>query len=54
MSKYLYHGSVVLIRNRNSSRNEPLGSYFIEAQGISQMSSTKTKDFFDVAMENSR
>ena len=54
MSKSPYHGSVVLIRNMNSSRNETLGSDSIEAQGRSHMSSTKTRDFFDVALGNSR
>ena len=54
MSKYPYHASAVLIRNMNSSGNESLGSYSIEAQGRSHIISTKTKDFFDVAMENSR
>ena len=54
MSKSPYHGSVVLIRNRNSSRNESLGSDFVEAQGRSHMSSAKTKDLFDVALANSK
>ena len=54
MSKYPYHGSLVLIRNKNSSKNESPGSDSIEAQGRSHMSSAKTKDFFDVALENSR
>ena len=53
MSKSPYDGSVVLIRNRNSSKNESLGSDFVVAQGRSHMSSAKTKDFFDVALQNS-
>ena len=51
MSKSPYHGSIVLSRNRNSSRNESLGSDFVEAQGRSHISSTNTKDFFDVALQ---
>ena len=54
MSKSPYHGSIVLIRNRNSPGNESLGLDSVEAQGRSHMSSAKTKDFFDVALENSR
>ena len=54
MSKYPYHGSVVLIRNMNSSGNESLGSNSIEAQGTSHISSENTNDFFDVALANSR
>ena len=54
MSKSPYHGLVELSRNRNSSRNESLGSDSIEAQSRSHISSTKTNDFFDVALENSR
>ena len=52
--EYPYQGSVVLIRNMNSSGNESLGSDFVEAEGRSHMSSAKTKDFFDVALANSR
>ena len=44
----------MLIKNNNSFGNESLGSYSVEAQGISHMSSVNTKDFFDVALENSR
>ena len=54
MRKYPYHGSVVLIRNKNSFENESLGSNSIKAQGRSHMSLTKTKDFFDVDLENSK
>ena len=53
MSKCPYHGLVVLIRNKNSSGNESLGSDSVEAHGRSHMSSSKAKDFFDVALANS-
>ena len=42
---------VVLIRNRNSSGNESLGSNFIEAKGRSHMSPANTKYFFDVGWQ---
>ena len=54
MIKSPYHGSVVLVENGNSSGNESLGLDSIESQGRSWLSSTNTKDFFDVALENSK
>ena len=53
MIKSPYRVSVVLIRNKNSSENESLGSESVKAQGRSHISSEKTTDFFEVALENS-
>ena len=54
MIKSPYHGSVLLIRNKKSSRNESLGSESIKAHGSSHISFANTNDFFKVALENSR
>ena len=54
MIKYPYHGSVVLIKNINSSRNKSLGLESIKAQGRSHIGSAKTNDFFEVALADLR
>ena len=48
-----YHGSVVLMRNNDSSGNESEGSVSSIVWGRSHMSSAKTRDFFEVVLANS-
>ena len=54
MIKYPYHIFVVLIKNKNSFGNESLGSVSMRAWGRSHINSTKTKDFLEVVLVNSR
>ena len=49
----MYHGSVVLMINNDSSGNESKGSIVSVVQGRSHISSEKTKDFLEVLLENS-
>ena len=48
-----YHGSFVLMRNKDSSGNESKGSVVLVVQGRSYISSTKTRDFLEVLLVNS-
>ena len=43
----------MLIRNKNSSGNESLGSVFVVAWGRSHITSAKTKYFLEVVLANS-
>ena len=48
-----YHGSVVLMRNNDSSGRESKGSIFSIVWGRSHISSAKTRYFFEVLLANS-
>ena len=48
-----YHGSVVLMRNNDSSLNESKGSVVSIVRERSHISSAKTRDFLEVLLENS-
>ena len=48
-----YQGSVILMRNNDSSDNESMGSVFSIVQERSHMSSTKMRDFLEVLFANS-
>ena len=48
-----YQGSTILMRNKDSSGNESMGSIFSIVWGRSHMSSAKMRDFLEVLFANS-
>ena len=49
-----YHGSNVLMRNKDSPGRESMGIVSSMARGRSHIGSTKMNDFFDLDFSNSR
>ena len=49
----LYHGSVILMKNNDSSNNESKGYVVLVVRGRSHISSAKTRDFLEVLLANS-
>ena len=49
-----YHGSIVLMRNGDSSGTKSDGYRFSVVRGMPHISSAKTRDFLEVLLVNSR